>query len=142
MEERRTMTQPTQADSRAGAAARQDMFAMTGPSFTEALVDPGGVFREPVDVAEHPGFTHEEKRTILVSWARDELVIEQVAKKSLPELRPRSRIDTVLEALQKFDRRAAAEYRAAVASIRSGHPGRPAQATASLTDTMSKPWRP
>ena len=134
------MTQLLQAESRAGAAARRNMSAITGPSFTEALVDPGGVFREPAEVAEHPWFTHEEKRTILLSWARDELVIEQVARKSLPELRPRSRIDTVLEALRQFDRLAAAEYRAAVASIRSGHPRRSAKGA--IWTGWHRPQRP
>jgi hypothetical protein len=90
-------------------------------SFVEALVDPVNVFADPAEVAEHPWFTHEEKRTILLSWARDELVVEQVAKKLTPELQPRSRIDAVIEALSQFDPPAASEYRAAAAAIRASH---------------------
>ncbi len=88
-------------------------------SYTEALVDPGGVFQDPADVIGHPCFTREEKRTILLSWARDELVLEQVANRTLPELKPRSRIDPVIEALCKFDASAAAEYGTTVAAIRA-----------------------
>ena len=93
------------------------------PSFVEALIDPVSVFRDPAEVAEHPTFTDEEKRTILLSWARDELAVEQVARELMPDLRPRSRIDAVIEALARFDPAAAGEYRGAVASIRAeAHP--------------------
>jgi hypothetical protein len=91
------------------------------PSYTEALVDPGSVFRNPEEVAGHPCFTREEKRTILLSWVRDELVLEQVANRTLPELKPRSRIDPVIAALRTFDASAAAEYGTAVAAIRAQH---------------------
>ena len=90
-------------------------------SFVEALIDPVNVFADPTEVAEHPWFTHEEKRTILLSWARDELVVEQVATKLTPELQPRSRIDAVIEALSEFDPPAASEYLAAAAAIRASH---------------------
>ena len=89
------------------------------PSFGEALVDPASVFRDPAEVVEHPWFTDQEKRTILLSWARDELAIEQLAGKALPELRPKSRIDALIEALSRFDSSAAAEYLSAVAAIRA-----------------------
>ena len=92
--------------------------AMT-PSYVEALVDPGGVFRPPNEVAEHPWFIREEKRTVLLSWVRDELVPEQMANQSLPELKPRSQIDAVIETLDRFDPDAAGEYRSAVAAIRA-----------------------
>ena len=36
-------------------------------------------------VVDHPWFSDQEKRTILPSWVRDELVKEQVARKALPE---------------------------------------------------------
>jgi hypothetical protein len=91
------------------------------PSYTEALLDPGSVFCRPDEIVEHPWFTGEEKRTILLSWARDELVLEQVANRALPELKPRSRIDAVIEALSCFDPQAAAEYYAAVGAIRAQH---------------------
>ena len=93
-------------------------------SYTEALVDPGGVFRHPAEVVGHPWFTREEKRTVLLSWARDELVLEQVASRALPELKPRSRIAAVIDVLAQFDPHAAAEYRAAVRSIRAQTPHR------------------
>jgi hypothetical protein len=44
-------------------------------------------------VVDHPWFSDQEKRTILPSWVRDELVKEQVARKALPELKPHSQID-------------------------------------------------
>ena len=88
------------------------------PSFVEALIDPVNVFRDPREVVEHPWFTDEEKRAILVSWARDELVIEQVASKVTPELRRTSRIDAVIGALSQFDAPAAGEYLSAFTSIR------------------------
>ncbi len=93
--------------------------SQSAPSFVEALVDPVTVFDHPREVAKHPGFTHQEKRTILLSWARDELVAEQVTSRLAPELGIRSRIDAVVEALATFDGAAAAEYTSAVALIRS-----------------------
>ncbi len=105
-------TRGTGTPSAAGASER---------SFVEALVDPVNVFADPTEVVEHPWFTHEEKRTVLLSWARDELVVEQVAKKLTPELQPRSRIDAVIEALSEFDPPAAGEYLSAVAAIRASH---------------------
>jgi hypothetical protein len=102
------------------AAAIDPAYRMT-PSYTEALVNPGGVFRHPEEIVEHPWFTHEEKRTVLLSWARDELVLEQVANRSLPELKPKSRLDAVIEALSRFDASAASEYRAAADAIRARH---------------------
>ena len=89
------------------------------PSFVEALVDPVNVFDHAREVVEHPGFTHEEKRTILLSWARDELVAEQVTSRLAPELGIRSRIDAMVDALATFDGAAAAEYTSAVTVIRS-----------------------
>lgn len=97
------------------------------PPVVEALVDPGGSFRDPEDVAEHPLLTREEKRTILLSWARDELALEQVVNRSLPELRPNSRIDRVIRALSRFDALAAQEYRTAVSVIRGRAARRPCE---------------
>lgn len=108
--------------TRSTARTRTPSAAVTSErSFVEALIDPVNVFADPAEVAEHPWFTHEEKRTILLSWARDELVVEQVAKKLTPELQPRSRIDAVIEALSEFDPSAAGEYLSAVAAIRASH---------------------
>jgi hypothetical protein len=91
------------------------------PSFVEALVDPVNVFADPVEVVEHPWLTPDEKRTILLSWARDELVLEQVAKRVAPELAPKSRIDAMIEAHSQFDGPAAGEYLSAAAAIRARH---------------------
>ncbi len=114
------MTQTTMIDSHAGLRRPQAFTpAITTPSYVEALVDPGNAFRNPAQVTEHAGFSREEKRTVLLSWARDELVLEQVANRTLPELKPRSRIDAVIDALAQFDPHAAAEYRAAVRSVRA-----------------------
>jgi hypothetical protein len=88
------------------------------PSFVDALVDPVNIFASPQEVVDHPWFSHEEKRTILLSWARDELVIEQVAGKVMPDLQVKSRIDAVIEALALFDPSAAGEYLSAVQAIR------------------------
>jgi hypothetical protein len=100
---------------------------IAGPSersFVEALLDPVSVFEHPMQVAEHPWFTDEEKRTILLSWARDELVAEQVSSRLAPELRIRSRIDAVVEALSQFDEAAADEYQSACSAIRARRPKR------------------
>ncbi len=94
--------------------------AASEPSFEEALIDPVNVFGDPVEVVEHPWFTDEEKRTILLSWARDELMVEQVSRRVTPELLRESRMDAVLEALSQFDPPAAGEYLSAVAAIRAG----------------------
>jgi len=89
------------------------------PYFVAALIDPVSVVRHPREVADHPWFDHDEKRTILMSWARDELVVEQGCARVMPELRIRSRIDAVVEALSQFDASAADEYRSAAAAIRA-----------------------
>jgi hypothetical protein len=70
----------------------------------------------------HHLLSHEEKRAILISWARDELVIEQMAHGVLPELKRETQIDAVIAALGRIDPHAASEYRAAVASIRARKP--------------------
>ncbi|RDI60078.1 hypothetical protein [Microvirga subterranea] len=108
---RKTSTKPT------GCALLGDH---AGRAFLDALLDPASVFRSPADVAEHPGFTDEEKRTILLSWVRDELVVEQVARQADPDLGARSRIDAVIEALSHFDPCAAGEYLSAVTKLRTG----------------------
>jgi hypothetical protein len=87
-------------------------------SFVEALVDPVNIFASPQEVVDHPWFSDEEKRTILLSWARDELVIEQVAGRVMSDLQVKSRIDAVIEALTLFDSSAAGEYLSAVQAIR------------------------
>jgi hypothetical protein len=118
------MDQIRQHEAREGSRGPIVNPGVSEPSFVEALVDPVGVCRHPNEVVEHPWFTDEEKRTILLSWARDELVIEQVASRTMPELKPQSRIDAVIEALSRFDAPAAGEYLSAVARIRGTRRGR------------------
>lgn len=96
-----------------------DLRSFSASSLADAVANPGRVFDHPVTVVAHPGLSHEEKRTILISWARDELVLEQVANEALAELEPQSRIDAVIEALESIDPQAAAAYRAVVTSLRT-----------------------
>ena len=94
-------------------------------SFVDALVDPVNIFASPQEVVDHPWFSDEEKRTILLSWARDELVIEQVACRTMPDLQVKSRIDAVIDALANFDPAAAGEYLSAAQAIRSDKSRKP-----------------
>jgi len=87
-------------------------------SFVEALAHPACVFRHPHEVVHHPWFTDQEKRVVLLSWVRDELVAEQLACKAAPELELVARTDAVIEALARYDPRAADEYRSAAATLR------------------------
>lgn len=91
-----------------------------GQAYLDALLDPASVFRAPAEVREHPGLTDEEKRTILLSWVRDELVVEQLARQADPDLGARSRIDAVIEALSHFDPCASGEFLCAVSTLRTG----------------------
>src|SRR3954449_9501160 len=72
-------------------------------SFVDALAHPGCVFRHPQEVVYHPWFTDQEKRLVLLSWVRDELVAEQLACKAAPELELVARTDAVIEALAHYD---------------------------------------
>ena len=94
------------------AAGRPEPFVL------DALIHPGTVFAHPRDVLEHAWLTDDEKQTVLLSWARDELVAEQVAARGAPHLRISSRIDSVAQALSHFDETAAREYLAAACAIR------------------------
>ena len=87
-------------------------------SFVDALAHPACVFRHPEEVVHHPWFTDQEKRIVLLSWVRDELVAEQLACKAAPELELVARTDAVIEALARYDPRAADEYRSAAATLR------------------------
>ena len=101
-------------------AVATDSPGVAEPSFVEALASPASIFEHPDEVVRHPWFSDEEKRAILLSWARDELVIEQVASRAVPELKLRSRMDAVLASLDEVDPSAAAEYRSAIAAVRGG----------------------
>lgn len=87
-------------------------------SLAEALAAPALVFGEPGAVLAHPGFDAEEKRIVLLSWARDALALEELAETGLPEARTASRAEAAIEALALFDPAAAAEMRAALAALR------------------------
>ncbi len=86
-------------------------------SFVDALAHPACVFHHPEEVVHHPWFTDQEKRLVLLSWVRDELVAEQLACKA-PDLELIGRTDAVVEALAHYDPRAADEYRSAAATLR------------------------
>src|SRR4051794_14311846 len=90
--------------------------SMSELSFIEALAHPTSVFGDPSEVARHPWYTDQEKRALLLSWARDELVAEQMACEAEPGLELTSRIDEVIAALACYDPLAASEYRSAVAT--------------------------
>ncbi|WP_445502749.1 hypothetical protein [Microvirga sp. G4-2] len=92
------------------------------PALADALADPRSAFQHPAQVVTHPLLSGQEKRAILISWARDEIMLERVANGVLPELKPKSQIDGVIAALSRVDPQAAAEYRAAIASIRAHRP--------------------
>jgi hypothetical protein len=94
-------------------------------SFVEALAHPGEVFEDPMQVVDHPWFSEQEKRTILLSWGRDEFVKEQIAARDFPELRRASRTEAVIRALSRFDPLAAGEYLSALKSIRDREPDLP-----------------
>jgi hypothetical protein len=87
-------------------------------SFVDALAHPACVFRHSHEVVHHPWFTDQEKRMVLLSWVRDELVAEQLACKAAPELELVARTDAVIEALAHYDPRAADEYRSAAVTLR------------------------
>src|SRR4051795_465505 len=95
-----------------------DARGISETSFVEALAHPACVFRHPEEVVHHTWFTDQEKRLVLLSWVRDELVAEQLACKAAPELELVVRTDAVIEALAHYDPRAADEYRSPVATLR------------------------
>jgi len=112
MDETRTNTLISTANPGADASG------VSEASFVEALAHPACVFRHPEEVAHHPWFTDQEKRMVLLSWVRDELVAEQLACKVAPELELMARTDAVIEALAHYDPGAADEYRSAAATLR------------------------
>lgn len=94
------------------------------PSLAEMLADPRSAFWHPAEVVAHPLLSQEEKRTILISWARDEITLEHMAGGVLPELKPALQIDAVVEALREIDPHAAAEYHAVANGTRARAPKR------------------
>jgi hypothetical protein len=110
----KTRTTPQIATLGPGTDAR----GVSEVSSVEALAHPACVFRHPEDIVRHPWFTEQEKRMVLLSWVRDELVAEQLACKAAPELELIARTDAVIEALAQYDPRAADEYRSAAEALR------------------------
>jgi len=109
----------TPTTARDGAAPQRG--TAHGPScLVQALIDPGEVFARPSDVLDDPTLTDAEKRAVLLSWARDELVIEQVVMRVMRELGVRSRITAVVDALAELDPTAGDTYAAAARAIRNG----------------------
>ena len=109
-----------QADARTNRhAAAVDAPGVSELSFVQALVTPGTVFGNPHEVVDHPWFTHHEKRAVLSSWARDELMTEQNAFRTAAENELESRFDGVVRALARFDALAAGEYLSAMRTIRA-----------------------
>jgi len=110
------LTQTTARDR----AAPQLKTAHEQSFLVRALIDPGEVFVRPSEVLDDPALTDAEKRAVLLSWARDELVVEQVVARVMRELGVRSRIDAVVDALAALDPTAADTYAAAASAIRNG----------------------
>jgi hypothetical protein len=115
-----TRTNPPISAANPGNDAR----AVSETSFVDALAHPACVFRHPEEVVHHPWFTDQEKRMVLLSWVRDELVAEQLACKAAPDLELIARTDAVIEALAHYDPFAASEYRSAAATLRQPKRGR------------------
>jgi len=109
-----TRTNPLISAANPGTDAR----GVSETSFVDALAHPACLFRHPEEVVHHPWFTNQEKRIVLLSWVRDELVAEQLACKAAPELDLIACTDAVIEALAHCDPRAADEYRSAAATLR------------------------
>ena len=70
----------------------------------DRLLHPAGAFRTPMEVANDPDMTAQEKRAILASWA--------CAVEAFPDLREpapanRIRFDDIMEALKRLDGEAA-----------------------------------
>jgi hypothetical protein len=109
----------TSTTARSRAAPQQDT-THDQSLLLRALIDPGEVFARPGEVLDDPALTDSEKRAVLVSWARDELVIEQVVTRVMRELGVRSRIDAVVDALAALDPSVADTYATAARAMRTG----------------------
>lgn len=64
----------------------------------EALVDPAGVFADPMDVVRHPRLTRWEKLEILKRWEWDARLIEAAQAEGMPDAGEPSRLEDVLAA--------------------------------------------
>lgn len=86
---------------------------MATAAFVDALIDPASAFKGPADVVSHPGLRDDQKRIILLAWANDALGLEWADARELTDFEPVSHLDALIEALDRFDPDAAADYRAA-----------------------------
>jgi hypothetical protein len=84
--------------------------AATPAAFLDALIDPAGSFTSPAEVAAHPAFTPEQKRTILIAWVNDALALEEAGAQDLTDFAPVSQLDALIEALEACDPALAHEY--------------------------------
>ena len=84
----------------------------------EALINPAEVYASPAEVLSDTALTPLQRRAALLAWARDALSLETAASDALEDLEVPSRIDQVLEALDRLDPEAAREYRGAIAFLR------------------------
>ena len=96
---------------------------MATAAFVDALIDPAASFQRPGDGVAHPGLRDDQKRIILLAWANDALGLEWADAPELTDFEPVSHLDALIEALDKFDPKAAADYRAARKRVRN-HPPR------------------
>jgi hypothetical protein len=92
--------------------------SVTRASLAEALANPAAFYATPRDLVSDPDLWPDEKRALLLSWVRDALAIEHLAKGGFAEIANESRADAVLDALAQIDAPAAAEFRASLESIR------------------------
>lgn len=84
--------------------------AATPAAFLDALIDPAASFTSPAEVVAHPGFTPEQKRTILLAWVNDALALEEAGAQDLTDFAPVSHLDELIGALEACDPEAAQEY--------------------------------
>ena len=92
---------------------------MAKAAFVDALIDPASAFARPADVIAHAGLTDDQKRIILLAWAHDALGLEMADARDLTEFAPVSHLDDLISALERFDPKAAADYRSACRHARA-----------------------
>jgi len=97
--------------------AHRDEAASSRP-LVEALINPAAVYAAPTHVLADAALTPLQQRAALLAWARDALSLETAAADALEDLEVPSRSDDVLDALQRVDPAAAAEYRRAIGFLR------------------------
>ena len=73
----------------------------------DRLLHPAGAFRTPMEVANDPDMTAQEKRAILASWASDACAVEASPELRRPQSGPVVRFDDVIDALKELDGEAA-----------------------------------